>query len=203
MCEPVSLSIAAAAAVAGAGVSAYGQYQQGQYQSAVANQNARMANAAAADAEARGAEEQGLARMKGSELESHQEAGVGASGVDASGSASKLMEDSRLMNEFDVARIGNNAAREAYGYRVGGAQALAQGQLDSMRGTYGAAGSILGGIGNAASIGSQYLRNRAPDALPESTYSGSLRGAGGFTSGYASLGGGAGDFSLSTSRGIY
>src|SRR5215831_16781645 len=116
MCDPVTLTmtVAAGASLASAGLGAYGAIQQGNFQKALAYQNAQVANQAAADALNRGADEAGQTAMKGSLMGGRQETQLAAAGVDPSaGSAANIMADTRLMNEVDVARISNNAAREA------------------------------------------------------------------------------------------
>ena len=198
MCEPVTLSVAAIGlTAASAGVGAYGAIQQGKYASAVANQNAQLAEQAAADALERGANDAGITRMKGSQLEGRQQAVMAANNVDASsGSDANLLGDSRLMNELDVARITSNAAREAWGYKVGAVQARAQGEADSLRAGYGAANSILGGLSQAASIGAKgWASSKGVGAETRTAYRG-------YGSGVSPAGMGAGDFSISSSVGI-
>lgn len=82
-------------------------------------QQQQIAKAQAADALSRGSRAAGLARIKGSQVIGQQQAALGASGVDASsGSPLKMMADTRLMSEADVATIKANAAKEAWGYET-------------------------------------------------------------------------------------
>jgi hypothetical protein len=158
MCEPATLTIiAVSAAVAAAGVSAYGQYQQGEYQKAVADENAKMQEQSAALASQRGAVAAGVQRMKSSQEIGAARAAAGGSGIElTSGTTLDAISDARMLSELDAQTITNNAAREAWGYKAGAMNAIAQGQAAQMAGRYGAAATLIGGAAQAASMGASY-----------------------------------------------
>ena len=135
------------------GLSAYGQLQQGKYQSQVARNNAIVQNRMAEDAIERGQREEARHRMKVGLIKGQQRAQIGASGREFSGSAIDILNDTTVMGELDAFTIRDNAEREAYGFRVGATNSLAQGKLDRMRGNYGAGGTLLTG---ASKVAGQY-----------------------------------------------
>jgi hypothetical protein len=72
----------------------------------------------------------GRQRMKGSHLLGAQSAAYASAGVDlGSGSAVSAGLSSKAMSDMDAAIIQNNAAREAWGYKVQGLQDKWQNQL--------------------------------------------------------------------------
>lgn len=155
MCEPVTISMAAVA-VASAAYAGYKQHQQGKYEEAAASQNIKYADAAAADALQRGADEEGAVRSDGTRMVAEQKVAVASSGVELqSGSALDAMLDTRLLSEKDARAARNNGAREAWGYKVQGAQgrmdltAARQRRQGVLVGsTLTAAGQVAGGFGN-------------------------------------------------------
>lgn len=159
MCEPTTIAVLT---IAAATASAYSQYQQGEYQKEVADQNARIAEDEASLALQRGAIAKGVERMKGAQEIGAARAAQGTSGVElTSGSALDVISDAAMLNELDAQTIGNNAAREAWGYRVQATNDRAQGRLAQAAGRYGAAATLIGG---AAQAGSGYAaaKFRAP-----------------------------------------
>jgi hypothetical protein len=113
---------------AGAGASAYGAYSSSQAskaaynaQAQIAENNAQLAEWQAEDATARGsvaASDQGL---KTNQLKGTQRARMAANGVDLGvGSAQQILTDTDYFGAIDRARIVDNAAREAWGYRSQG-----------------------------------------------------------------------------------
>lgn len=127
MCNP--LLVAAAVTVASTAASVYSQRQSSKYASAVAEQNADIADAQAKDAINRGnaAADQRRAQMR--QQLGKQNSIMGATGADLStGSSLDLFGDTAQYGELDALTTVNNAQREAYGYQVQGANALAQGQ---------------------------------------------------------------------------
>lgn len=115
MCSPM---LVGGVMMAGSAISAYGQYQAQDAQLDQARNNAVMADNQASDAITRGAlaEEQQLARTR--QMLGTQRAAIGASGVEASGSAGRLLDDTAAIGAADAMTIRNNAAREAWGFRV-------------------------------------------------------------------------------------
>lgn len=78
-----------------------------------------------------------------------QRATIGANNVTQSGSPLRLLEDSASLGEEDVQQIRQNAANEAWGYRVGADQAGIRARQARQAGTYSAAGTLLGGGADA------------------------------------------------------
>lgn len=146
MCDPTGGVLTAALLAGGAAVTAYGQYQVGQYEQKVANMNAKLAGQQARDAEARGniAEQTHLQKVR--QMLGAQRARLGASGIEVnSGTALDLTTDTARMGAMDALTIRNNAAREAWGYRVQGVNYKAQGELAAAQGTNQAMGTLLTG----------------------------------------------------------
>lgn len=149
----VALGIAAGATMLGSLISGAGQAQQGQQQAAIAERNAQLAEAQATDAQQRGGREAGLLRMRASRLTGAQKAAYANSGVDvSSGSPLEAMADTRMMSELDVLTARNNAARQAWGYRVEAQNYREQARADRTAGTFGAIGSLLGGGAKVAGM---------------------------------------------------
>jgi hypothetical protein len=149
--------IAIGASVAAAGVSTYGQVQAGNYQKAVANENAKIAEQSGALALQRGAAEAGIRRMKAGQEIGQARAQLGTTGIALeSGGGLEAIADARMMSELDVETVKNNAAREAWGYKVGAMNSRAQGELALTSSRYGAASTLLGTAAQAASMGASY-----------------------------------------------
>lgn len=179
-------SLVSAAGSAAAGVA--GSLQQGQarqaafqYQVQVAENNRKYAEWQAQDAIARGQATEQAQRMKTNALQGQQIAAAAAAGIDVnSGTPAELRSDTQLLGELDAATIRNNAAREAYGYRVRatGFQseaevATAAAKRSATEAWMGATASMVGG---AASISDKWLRqwesgvwDAAPAKTPTST----------------------------------
>lgn len=144
MCDPLTI-IAGTTAV----VSGYGQYQQGQYQEKVAKNNAIIQQRMADDALSRGQRAENEHRLKVAMLKDKQRTAIAAGGREISGSAFDVLEDTEAMGELDALTIRQNASNEAWGNLVNASNYRAQGKLDRMAGTSGAATTILSGAGSA------------------------------------------------------
>lgn len=92
---------------------------QGNYEANLYNQNATLADQQAADAIARGQVAEGRQRNAGKSFIGQQRTGFAGQGVDVtSGSASAVQGEAQAMSALDALTIRNNAAREAFGYKV-------------------------------------------------------------------------------------
>ncbi len=130
---------------------AQASYNQGKYLDKVAKVNAGISDRAASDAIARGSLEADQQRDYTQQVIGGQRAGFAANGVDVNtGSAGIVQNDTAALGELDALTIINNAAREAYGYRVQAMDQRQQGKLARYQGNMAAAGSILGGIEQGA-----------------------------------------------------
>jgi len=136
--------------LAGGMMGAQNARQQGAFQGAMAEQNAAYKEAAAQDAEKRGAVEADRYRRQVGQLIGSQRTGFAANGIDVnSGTAADIQDDTAAFGEFDALTIANNAAREAWGYRVGAQNDLMNGRMAQSNARSAATGSILGGVGSA------------------------------------------------------
>ena len=143
-------AIPIAISLAGGMMGAQNARQQGAFQAAMAEQNAAYKEAAAQDAEKRGAVEADRYRRQVGQLIGSQRTGFAANGIDVnSGTASEIQDDTAAFGEFDALTIANNAAREAWGYRVGAQNDLMNGRMAQSNAKSAATGSILGGVGSA------------------------------------------------------
>jgi hypothetical protein len=148
---------------------AIGQSQQAAASAAQANYQARLArnNQTIADWNAQRAEQQGRVaeqqqRFKTAQAIGSQRAALASQGGDInSGSPLDIAGDSVRAGEFDAQTIRNNAAMQAYGFRVQSANAGAQSNLysasaaNTMAALPFSIGSSL--LGSATSLGDRYL----------------------------------------------
>jgi hypothetical protein len=135
---------AAVLAVAGAGHSAYASYKSGKINQNIAETNAKVTDFQATDAINRGKIEEDNLRLEVRRVIGAQRAAYAGQNVDVNeGSASVAQEDTAYLGELDALTIRNNAAREAYGYKVESFNQRSQGSLDRMRGTTQAATTLL------------------------------------------------------------
>lgn len=110
----------------GAGMSATSAYTQAKNQQAalqaqaqVAENNATIAGWQAEDATARGEVAAGTAAMKGNQVKGSARAGLAANGVALEGgSAQAVLNDIDYFSALDASTLRNNAAREAWGYKM-------------------------------------------------------------------------------------
>ena len=143
-------AIPIAMSLAGGMMGAQNARQQGAFQEAMAEQNAAYKEAAAQDAEKRGAVDADRYRRQVGQLIGTQRTGFAANGIDVnSGTAAEIQDDTAAFGEFDALTIANNAAREAWGYRVGAQNDLMNGRMAQSNARSAATGSILGGVGSA------------------------------------------------------
>lgn len=125
--------------------------------------NAHVADAQAQDAVERGAEEESRYRTGVRDLIGSQRTGFAASGVDVGyGSAVDVQADTAFLGELDALTIRNNAAREAWGFKVqatdlrkraeitrkAGANAEAAGREAQKAARIGAATTLVAGAGS-------------------------------------------------------
>ena len=149
--------IAIAAAAISTGISAYSAVAAGENAKEVADYNATVQENAAKDASERGAIAAAEQRTKARQMIARQNAAMSSGGLDAStGTPLDLQTETAGIGELDALRIVNNAQRQAAGYK-------AQAELEKFRGGsalnagyFGAAGSILGGVGTAAYYKSKF-----------------------------------------------
>lgn len=152
MCEPVSGTMIAMSLI-GTALSAKAQMDSADFQSQVARNNALLASRGAVDADVRGSMAAGRKQMQGSQTIGQAVAQAGASGVDvSSGSVSDVIGTTRMMARMDAETLRYNADIESLGWRQKASNFLAEGRLAQMKGEYGAATTVLGGLSQAAGM---------------------------------------------------
>lgn len=116
-------------------------------QSSELRQNSMFANDAAAEAKARGRYDADIQRMRTQQMIGTQRAAGAASGGDVNaGSLAEMQDDTAMLGELDALTIENNAAREAYGYKVQAIQGLSNARAVMLGGKKAKQDSILGGV---------------------------------------------------------
>ena len=150
--------------IAGGAISAVGTYQQGRLQrtgyraqAEIDSINQELANRQAADAIERGRESIDTLRLSTRQLAGQQRASLAARGVDLTeGSPLNILTDTAFMSARDVNTLQLNAAREAWGMRVQGANYGASAGTMNARARaesplLSAGGSLLTSAGSVAS----------------------------------------------------
>lgn len=165
MCYVQIAYIAAAALTAYSGYeSAQAQKRAGEYNYAVAQEQVKTSEAQAQDALNRGAQQAAEQRMRTRLAIGSQRAALAAQNVDIqTGTPLDILGDTAMFGAIDEERIRENAAREAWGYRVQGVNSQAQGALDRYRGQSGARATYLttaANIGQSAYNYNQYFPRR-------------------------------------------
>lgn len=153
MCEPATIimGIGAGIAAIGTAVSAGNQAEAGARADRAAKANAKLEDMASAEASRDGARTAGLVRMQGSKIEASQKVAFAKNNVaPGSESAAAVMADSNLMADIDYQTVLNNAAREAWGHEKQAHNLRKYGSDARDAGGAGAAGTVLGGVGDLA-----------------------------------------------------
>ena len=142
--------IPAAIGLAGSMMQAQGQTQNAEFQSGMMGQNANFKLRTADETINAGNTSADWQRVRAGQAVGTQRSVQAANGIDVnSGSAAQLQDDTAMLGELDALTIQNNAAREAYGYRVQAKQDILNASQTVQNGKTAAKGSILGGIGGA------------------------------------------------------
>lgn len=138
-------------AIGGTALSAYGQIRAGQAakrageaqrdaaesQAQLADYNAAVADIQSRDALERGMEDEQRFRQKVRLLIGEQRAGQAAGNVDVGfGSAVDVQADAAFLGELDALQVRNNAAREAWGYKVQGEDLRKRAEIARKEGVY-------------------------------------------------------------------
>lgn len=114
-------------------------------------QNQQLANAQAADALRRGAFQAGQVRQRGDQIIGQERTGYAASGVDENvGTAAAVQGETAARAELDAQTAQNNAARQAWGYKVSATQEGQQAALDEQAKSEVGTETLLGGLGQGA-----------------------------------------------------
>lgn len=119
-------SVATGTQVAGMAAGAYSAYNKSksdkaayEYQASVTRNNSTLAEWRARDAITRGQKAEQTQRLKAASLKGTQRASLAARGLALDeGSPLSILQDTDFMGENDALTLRDNAAREAWGYRV-------------------------------------------------------------------------------------
>jgi len=137
-------------------VSAAGGAAAGKANQKIAEQNAKIGRLQAADVIRRGEEETSLIRKQSQLIKGEQTAAFAGQGITLDSDIVEAISiNTDLEIENEVATVRNNAAKQAWGLRVGAKQDSFQGQIARRQGISGAAGTLLGGAADIAVVGSR------------------------------------------------
>jgi hypothetical protein len=159
---------AAAVTVVSAVSQAKNQRKEGKHAAAIQIENARIAELQAQDAEERGRIAVDEKRLDIEGVIGAQRAVFGAQGIemnDPDESTGLLQLSTREQGEIDVLTIRNNAAREAWGYRVQSSNFRSQAELEKTASRNRATGTILTGFTQGYS---QYRTSTGGLSVPKS-----------------------------------
>lgn len=142
----------------GTGVSAAAAYNQGQVARAAARNNAILQQEQGDEAQKIGVINQNNYRRQMDALLGRQRAVIAANNLQNEGSPLQLQEDAAALGEADIANIRNQAALDAWGFKVGADQSIQRGNQ------YAAAANseAIGGLLSAGGQGYSRYKNRAP-----------------------------------------
>lgn len=129
----------------GTGMSAYGKMKAGSEAHKLGELNAGIAEWQAEDALRRGRIAEKRMRQETEKTIGSQRVALANQGVDINkGSALDVVADAAYLGELDALTIRNNAAKEAWGYKVQAASSRYQGQVAQQTGMFGAFETIIG-----------------------------------------------------------
>jgi hypothetical protein len=129
-------------ALVGGGVSAKGQWEQGKLDEAYAQREAQIGEMQAADALQRSGTEEERYRRQLAQIIGMQRTEIGNRNVATSGTALDLLGDTARIGAEDIETIRSEAARTAWGYRVGADESRRWG-ANARKNANAAAGSTL------------------------------------------------------------
>jgi len=136
------------------------------YNAQVATMNAEIMDKNARDAIERGKIEEQQKRFEIAALTGRQRAAMAANGVDLSfGSPLDTIVDTAMLGELDALTIRSNAAREAYDYKVAGANNRADAALSTANAKSSKTGGYLSAFGTILGGGSEIGKYRASRSI--------------------------------------
>jgi hypothetical protein len=123
---------------------AYAQNQAGEAAKKLADRNADLDELRGLDAIGRGREAEKRHRIEVAKLKGSQRAAFAGQGVVVGrDSAATVEQETETLGELDALTIRNNAAREAWGYRVQASDTRARGRIARQEGRMQAVGTLL------------------------------------------------------------
>lgn len=145
-------AISAGSSIAGGIAQSDALKAQGEQQRIVGDFNAKLSEMQAQDALDRGGKDAENLQKQASRMIGSQRAALAAQGLEVdSGSALEIQNDSKEMAARDVVTIRNNAAREAFGFKVQAMNSTNEGRMAQLAANKQASSSLLVGGMNAAS----------------------------------------------------
>lgn len=148
------------------GASAYSQSKaqksEGAYQAQQFETNSRIANLQADDAIFRGNQDAARHKQQVKKVIGAQRAAMGAQGIEINAdSALDVQADTAGLGAIDEATIKNNAFREAWGYRVAGADYASQAEFARLSAANKSRNTILtAGMNIVGDIGTAYSKSK-------------------------------------------
>lgn len=151
-----------ALAMFGVGFSVYSKLESGRHNKQLEDHNAEIAGQMADDAIARGVEQERLLRGEYKKLVGTERNILASQGMDLEAdTASAILLDTARQKEIDALTLRNNAAREAWGYKVQAYDYSAKGNLFKREADFGAFNTVLSGAADYA-LAQQYGANKKP-----------------------------------------
>lgn len=136
------------------------------YNAQVSEMNAKIMDQNARDALERGKMEEQQKRFEIAALTGRQRAAMAANGVDLSfGSPLDTIVDTAMLGELDALTIRSNAAREAYDYKVAGANGRADAALSRSSARSAQTGGYLSAFGTVLGGASEIGKYRASRSI--------------------------------------
>lgn len=150
---------------AGGVTQAYAQNAAGSYEQKIADRNADIADLQAVDAKKRGEQAVMLSRRETHRTVGSQRAGFAGQGVEVdAGSAGDVVDATETIGALDEMTLRNNAALEAWGFKVQASDLRARGKMAKVAGRNQAIGTLLTTGAQAAMFydDAMYRRNAGP-----------------------------------------
>lgn len=159
--DPISL-ISLGVGLAGSAVSAMGMIQQGKAAERAANYNAAIAENNATLAKNKALAEETMVRNRTARQVGTAGAAIGASGITVEGTPLDVLAETVQLGELDALTTRWKGTVEASGFKDNAVLERMQGKAAMKNAQWGAAGTLLSGIGSAAS---GYARSTAGTSL--------------------------------------
>ena len=140
----------------GTAFQAFSQLQSGNTNAYIAQQRAAIAGFQANSVMSQSGQAEAMYRTRADQYVGKQAAQIGASGVQLSGSTARTLEDTAGLAASDIARIRNNAALEAWGFRTSQAADQYNAGVSKAGGEFGAVSSLLNGAARSKGMWNNY-----------------------------------------------
>lgn len=145
-------ALSAGSSLMGASANASALEAQGDHAKMVGDFNAKLSEMQAQDALERGGKDAEQLQKQASRMIGSQKAALAAQGIEVdSGSAAEIQNDTKEMAARDAVTIRNNAAREAFGFKVQAMNSTMEGNFAQMGARNQASNTLLVGGMSAAS----------------------------------------------------